>query len=285
MILAKEKVDKNVSIVVDDYKFQFLDGKSSNYNKEELLKCDISDYKFEDLKNKIVKKIDNKEDKKEQMIRFERQKARENNFIISPIVSEQRGLIRQAEKEREDLIQQEVTKRISELEEAAVKKGFEEGVALGRAEVFRQIRAGAEEKITSLTEMISVVLNNYSEILKKQKLDIFKMVNNLTKWIVLRELQEDGAYLNRLLEKLILEVQSKSNLLIQVNQKDFEKMPDVLKVVQEKLGELTNVRIEIGYDIEVGGIVVESENGIVNASLSAQFENLDKLFKSVGINE
>ena len=60
-------------------------------------------------------------------------------------------------------------------------------------------------------------------------------------------------------------------------------MPEVLEVVQGKLGELTNTRVEIDYDIEAPGIVVESQNGIVNGSLKTQLDSLDKLFEAVGL--
>ncbi|OFZ73312.1 MAG: hypothetical protein A2451_10300 [Bdellovibrionales bacterium RIFOXYC2_FULL_39_8] len=281
MILQKEKAEKMNVAQISEYQFQSLDDGRQKSDKSGLSDGNITTYHFEDLRNKIINSGDNKTQK----MRVERKNAAERGFEISPIVSKQRGLLRQAEEEREQQIQEEVARRVAELEQEAQERGFEEGVQRGREEVFKQTKASTEEKITALSEMISIVLNNYGEILKRQKLDIYKMVKNLTKWIILRELKDDGKYLIRLLEKLILEVQSRSNLLIQVNQKDFEKMPEVLKVVQEKLGELSNVRLEIGYDIDGSGIVVDSENGIVNASMAEQFDNLDKLFTSVGIDE
>ncbi|MCK6596009.1 MAG: flagellar assembly protein FliH, partial [Bacteriovoracaceae bacterium] len=106
-------------------------------------------------------------------------------------------------------------------------------------------------------------------------------IKNLTKWITLKELDNDGKYLERLMEKLLLEIQTRSNLLIQVNMNDFQKMPEVLEVVQARLGEIKNVRIEIDPAIETRGLIVESDNGIINATLEEQFKGLDKLFEQV----
>ena len=111
------------------------------------------------------------------------------------------------------------------------------------------------------------------------------MIRNMTKWIILRELKEDGAYLERLLEKLIIELQARQNLLIQVNKNDFSHMPEILQVVQQRLGTLNNVRLEVDFDISPNGITIESENGIITGTLETQFKNLDKLFESVGIYE
>src|SRR5690606_28972709 len=119
------------------------------------------------------------------------------------------------------------------------------------------------------------------EILLAQKKEMYHLLRNLSKWIILRELKDDGQYVERLLEKLLYETQSRNNLLIQVNSQDFAQMEDVLAHLQAKLGELKNVRVEIDPHVLTRGIVVESENGIINATMEEQFKSLDKLFDEV----
>ena len=60
-------------------------------------------------------------------------------------------------------------------------------------------------------------------------------------------------------------------------------MPVVLETVQKKLGELSNVRLEIDYDIKGPGIILASDNGIINATLTEQLNNLDKLFETIDL--
>jgi flagellar assembly protein FliH len=129
--------------------------------------------------------------------------------------------------------------------------------------------------------MVTAVLHTHDEILSKQKTEMYQLLRNLSKWIVLRELQEDGKYIERLLEKLLVEMQVRSNLLIQVNTDDFASMPEVLEHVQGRLGEMKNVRIEIDSSVKSRGIIIESENGIINATMEEQFKSLDKLFEDV----
>ena len=52
-----------------------------------------------------------------------------------------------------------------------------------------------------------------------------------------------------------------------------------------RLGELTNIRVEEALNMDQPGLIVESENGIIDGSIEAQFKNLEKLFESVGIFE
>src|SRR5690606_32975198 len=99
---------------------------------------------------------------------------------------------------------------------------------------------------------------------------------HLVKWLTLKEI-DDQDYLARLLEKLILEMNLKNNLVIRINKSSFNNSEDILQMVEQKLGKLTNTRVEAHLDLEHPGIVLECENGIVDASLNAQFSSLDKI--------
>jgi flagellar assembly protein FliH len=61
-------------------------------------------------------------------------------------------------------------------------------------------------------------------------------------------------------------------------------MPDVLAHIQGRLGELKNVRIEIDSAIATRGMIIESDNGIINATMEEQFKSLDNLFEDVLID-
>ena len=62
-------------------------------------------------------------------------------------------------------------------------------------------------------------------------------------------------------------------------------MPEIIKIVERKVGKLTNVRVEVDLDMSENGIIIESENTIIDGSLDAQMASLDKLFTTVGIND
>jgi flagellar assembly protein FliH len=216
-------------------------------------------------------------------IREERILSEKNNFEIATIVSKHRGLLKDREDERQRLIEAEVVRRVAELKEQAMHDGFEEGKKKGEELVINELKNSVEEKLTHLTELVNQVLATRDEILVEQKKQMFTMIRNLTKWVILRELSDDGEYLSRLLEKLIVELQSKSNILIQVSKAQFDAVPEALEVIQNKIGRLDNIRVEVDYDIQEHGIIVSSDNGIIKGTLEQQFANLDKLFEAVGV--
>ena len=56
---------------------------------------------------------------------------------------------------------------------------------------------------------------------------------------------------------------------------------DVMKTVEARLGQLQNTRIEIVPELRHPGIILESENGLIDGSLEGVFANIDRVFGQV----
>lgn len=259
---------------VTEYTFESLFKKKTKEGVEnfEFSKLNVSEFKSND---------ENLSD--DEILRIERKHESNSGFSIAPIVREHRGINRQEHDERERAIEVEVKKRLIKLEKEAFDKGHAEGVRIGKEEIFNQMRAECEMKLESVSEMVNEVLKTQVELIQNEKVAVQKTIRNLTKWIILREIDSDDKYIERLLIKLVEELQTKSNLLIQVNPKSFKSMPIILETVQKVIGNLDQVRIEEDFDIAGPGIVINSENGIINGTLKEQFKSLDELFSKVGV--
>lgn len=256
---------------VQEYKFH-------NFNEEDVNPNEVKVFEFKPLMSNAQTIAKNEFQK---IIKEERTHAKNSQFKVNPIVEKFRGLKDQEEMEYQQAVEKEVARRISEIQDEAFKAGFDEGVNQGREEIFNEMRSVVDQKLENFSEMITDVLKTQEDVLANQKKEIYHLLKNLSKWIILRELKEDGTYIERLLEKLLLETQARQNLLIQVNANDFAAMPEVLSHIQSRLGELKNVRVEVDSQITTRGMIVESDNGIINATMEEQFKSLDKLFEDV----
>ena len=268
MKVMKDQNSK-IEYIVSDYEF-------SSFVASESEEGVVSEFEFNELNLNDVARVE----KHEKVIRLERKLAADNRFKIAPIVKEHRGLADQERKERGRIVEEEVRRRVERIRKKAHDEGYEQGVAEGKEAIYQELKAETEDKLVALTEVISEALSKKQEILTRQRNEVYQIVRDLTKWVVLRELKEDGAYISRLLEKLIHEIQTKSNLLVKVSPEHFEQMPDVLEIVQSTLGKLPNVRVENDYDLKKG-LILESENGIIDAGLDKQLDVLEKLFDSL----
>jgi flagellar biosynthesis/type III secretory pathway protein FliH len=89
----------------------------------------------------------------------------------------------------------------------------------------------------------------------------------------------------RVLRSLSLEINTKNNLVIRVNKDYFTDMDETISYsVEKKVRPTKNVRVEADHDLHDRGIILESENGIIDGSLVAQFNTFDKMFEQVGLD-
>lgn len=220
----------------------------------------------------------------DEVIRSERKLEQGSAFSILPLVKEHRGLLEQEQQDYEAAIEAEVQRRLNELYDQTKEKAYQDGHQEGYEKAYEKGMQSVDEKIEDFVDMINNVKAQVDGIIEFNKKDSIEMIKNLTKWITLKEL-EDEEYLYRLLNKLILEMNTKNHLLVRVNKDSFKYMPEVIERVQAKVGELSNIRVEVDLDHDEKGIILESENGIIDASLESQFKSLDKIFEAVDTDE
>jgi flagellar assembly protein FliH len=260
---------------VEKYTFQDFSATSMLSDK------DVQVYELKELtQNTTARRIE-----MSKIIKVERQHAAEQGFTLSPLVSKFRGIDAQELEEKEARIKTEVDEQFSVVKDQGFKSGYDAGFEKGREEVYSQMRETASEQLSLLSDMITRVLNVEAQLLLNQKTQVYQLICNLSKWVCLKEVSQDDKYVERLLEKIINELQTKDNLLIQVSKDHFEKMPGVVEILQEKLGKFTNVRIEVDYKINDKGIIVETANSLIDGTLEQQLKGIDKLFEAVGLEK
>jgi flagellar assembly protein FliH len=252
--------------------FQFSDLKSTHVVSGSQFK----DFEFKSLTGESV----NANKVSEEEIRTERKYAAKNNFKIDDIVSDSRGLSRQEQSDLEQKIQQEVKRRLEAAYQEAYQEGLERGREEGKEAALNEYHEVLGQKMEDFTQIIGQVQDQTSGLIENNRTEVYEFIKRFTKWIVMKEIDEK-VYLEGLLEKLILELNARKNLIIKVGKANFKQMPEIIQVVESRLGQLTNVRIEIVPEINHPGIILESENGLIDGSLEGVFQNIDKIFQQV----
>lgn len=266
---------KNNKNEIKPFKFGQLIPSESNHAPDEVVEFEMKP---------LTAAAELKHDITDDVIRTERAHEAASSFSIDPRIKEHRGLVNQERQDYENAVTAEVARRLEQLSKEAYNQGISDGRAEGMKQAYDEALVKHEETVTKFAQMIENLNETRTEILENSKDEGYKLIKNLTKWIVLKEV-EDKEYIQRLLEKLILEMNTKSNLLIKIDSSTLSIMPEVITFIENKLGQLTNVRVEVQDDITEKGIILESENGIIDGTLDAQFISIDKLFESVGVND
>lgn len=258
--------------------------------------ADIKSFEFSDLKGNhvvsqpaqyqafsfkdITSEPFNTQKASEETLRTERSFENKTSFKIDGIVRDYRGLSRQEQSDLEKKIQEEVDRRLEVAYKEAFQEGLEKGKEEGREEAYLQYQEVLTAKVENLAQIVESAHTQSVGVIERNRAEVYEFVKRFTKWIVFKEINEK-VYLENLLEKLILELNARKNIIIKVGKAQFADMPEVIKAVESRLGQLSNVRVEIVSDIKYPGIILEAENGLIDGSLEGVFQNIDKIFEHV----
>ncbi len=252
--------------------FEFSDLKGTHV----VTQTNFQSFEFKTLNGESV----TSEKASDEDIRSERKYAQKNNFKIDDTVRDYRGLSRQEQNDLEQKIQAEVKRRLDAAYEDAYKEGLEKGKAEGKEIAIQELHQAMGQKVEDFGQVIAQVQGQSDKIMERNKSEVYEFIKRFTKWIVLKEINEK-VYLETLLEKLLLELNARKNLIVKVGKANFAQMPEVIQTVEARLGQLSNVRIEIVPEISYPGIILETENGLIDGSMEGVFANIDKIFAQV----
>lgn len=235
----------------------------------------LKPFSFQELNGESVNtKVSDEE------VRRERTFEKKNNFHIDSVVRDSRGLARQEQNDFERAIQSEVEKRLQAAYQEAYNQGLEKGREQGKEDAFNHYQQEMHQKVEAFSNVLTEVQAQSNTVMEKNRHEIHEFIKRFTKWIVLKEINEK-VYLEQLLEKLILELNARKNLIVKVGKNNFKDMPEVIKAVEARIGTLSNIRVEIVPEINHPGIILEAENGLINGSLEGVFQSIDRVFEQV----
>lgn len=261
-------------------KFRSSDIKSFEFSdlqgSQVISKGDFKPFSFGELSGEVMNEI--KVD--DETLRSERSFEKNNNFKIDGAVRASRGIAKQEQSDFEKAISEEVTRRLEAAYADAYNEGLEKGRAEGKAEAYAHYQEELNQKIEGFLEVVNGVQAQNGKLIEQNRHEVYEFIKRFTKWICLKEINEK-LYLETLLEKLVLELNARKNLIVKVGRENFAQMPEVIKVVESRLGQLQNIRVEIVPEIHHPGIILESENGLIDGSIEGVFANIDKIFESV----
>ncbi|MDA8792813.1 FliH/SctL family protein [Bacteriovoracaceae bacterium] len=266
----KNPIRNTNKVIVESFSFD-------QFESDSIKNADSFDFEEFTASDRSGKKVPSK------VIKSDSDAERSTNFHMASLVKKHRGILSLRKEEDNDKINQKVDARLKKISKDAYDRGIEQGKEESYEEAFEKSYEVFEQEVESFKKYVEDFKAKSEEIYTKNRQNAYDIIKNLTKWIVLKEVKDDDKYIERLLEKLIYEINTKNNLIIRVNNKDFPHMEEAIKEVEKRIGQLKNCRVEMDLDMQEKGIILETENVILDGSYESQMESIDSLFKSVDL--
>lgn len=169
-------------------------------------------------------------------------------------------LLQQAESDILEL-RSEAKEEASRLHQAAIQEGFQEGL--------KQLN----EKILELDQEKKRLLHEMNKL-------ILPLALKAAKKIVAKELDLKPETIVDIVLQALSPVFQNRHVTIYVHSEDKKILETQKQSLKEKLEQVESLSIQTRDDIEQGGCIIQTESGIVNATVTQQWAALEAAFDS-----
>ncbi len=228
---------------------------------------------------KKIKSIDSQsetisEEEKEVLTSSEREKKE----IVERAKAQAQKIVAQAQKEALDIKKKAQVSLEAEKDQvlkAAQEEGFNQGFNTGLVQGEKQVLDNFKDLLNNLATEVAEFkdeLNGREESLKQ---DIVRLSIAISEKIIAKELLVDKDIVKEIINDTIKLLDGEEEIKIKVNPRDLESLAGFKEDLLEGNNGLESVKIVGDEGVRVGGTLIESDFGGLDATVSSQLEEVE----------
>ncbi len=203
------------------------------------------------------------------------------DIILKSANEESREILTAANKEKEEvqeyreLEEDRLKKEASKIKEDASSDGFREGREEGR-----EIVAGKSiSLLKNLEAVLSQAVMEKDSIIVQSEKQILDLSIAISKKIIRTEITINPNVIVETLKQAIAKVTDRDTITVYVNLSDLEKITKRKKEILKNLDPGSRINIVEDSNIEPGGLVISTNMGNIDATISGQEFEMEKILK------
>lgn len=162
--------------------------------------------------------------------------------------------------------------------------GFEEGLREGLTAAAHEAQALREQMTNSLQQVLLAMSAQGRILLERQSRDIESLVKLAVERIVGLEMNERRSeVLSTMLTQAVESVEAERKVTLTVNPQDRELLKPLLEGVQAANPELANWTVVESANVEPGGVLLETEEGLVDNNLATRRAEVDAVLNQLSL--
>lgn len=203
--------------------------------------------------------------------------------IIDEAHEQARSIVEEA-KHQASIVMDEALGQAEELKtkgrDEGYQAGYQEGILQGKTEGLQQgLQEGQQEFCDKIQQANTIILKAQEEaketIISAER-QIIDIALKLAGKILASEIEENSMVVMPIVKKALEKVRDQEQITIKVNPQDYERVQDAKLDLQVSAGCDQCLTVFADETVGVGGCVIDTANGLVDAKIDTQFELLKK---------
>ncbi|MEW6096989.1 MAG: FliH/SctL family protein [bacterium] len=200
----------------------------------------------------------------------EKSRALEKDVLFEA-KKEAEEIINQAQEKADELLIKAKTE-LEEITQTAQKEAHEKGFNAGKEE---GIKAGEESVKKALAQVQDVLVeakHKREEIIQTNQEIIIDLALMIAKKIIKTELATNKEAILKNLNQALKKVKDKEEIKVKVNPVHFQELGARKEEFLAQVSGIEGINFEEDKNIEPGGCIIETNFGLIDATISSQFE-------------
>jgi flagellar assembly protein FliH len=203
-----------------------------------------------------------------------------SQFSINPLVAETTGVTEQERRTYQEKLETEVLARLKAIEEKAFGEAYALGMQDGREKAFNDSNDEIKSALESLGHAAGVLTNLKQQLFVDNEAHFIKTIFHIAKALAMKEINESPDAVINVLKKAVENAQSEEEITIRLNPKDNEFLQTVKKDAGNPLEKIPRLKFEISETVTRGGCMVETNYGLIDASVEQRISKLWTVLES-----
>ena len=194
---------------------------------------------------------------------------------ILPYKNQANGIIANAEAEAQKILE-EAAAQASEIIRQAQEEGYKSGYELGYAEAKSQLYNDMSNQINSVKLLANSAFKVKKEIISSSELEILQLSITIAEKVIKQQLEINPDILLNIIKAAINELKDKEEVKIHINPVHKKNLYSFSDELTGCINGLEKIKIIEDKTIPVDGLIVESMDSRIDASLNTQISEITR---------
>jgi flagellar assembly protein FliH len=202
----------------------------------------------------------------------------QSSFRMDPILANHTGVSELERVSLEEKVESEALLRVKDLQESAYQQAYKIGLEEGREHALQTYSTEIIEQVKSVSELLQSFESIKKDLVNSNEAHLIRIIYQIAKKLAMREIQNHDDTILAVLKDCIIDTQGDEKVSVRVSPQDFSYLQKFQEIAGPDFEFLKKVKIIDSSDITTGGCIIETNYGVVDASVE---KRVDKLWLAV----
>lgn len=208
-------------------------------------------------------------------------KSRGQDFRMSEVIRIQTGVKDIEAGNFDELVEQKTLDKLKDVQESAYQEAYQLGLEEGRHEAYKKLTSEIQSRLTQFDQLIQTCGRLKTDLFQFNETHLVKLAMHMASRLAHIEILANPEVIKDIMKSAIEIAQNEEEVVIQVSPSQFEFCETLKRETGREFEFLKKVRFEPVEEISVGGCVIETNYGEIDARFE---ERVSRLWESMSDN-